>query len=79
LADLAVGELGEPALGHVQPGRAGGREVQVEARVPDQPVFDRRGLAGGVAVVDQVQVQIFRDDGVDEFEEAQELPVARRR
>ena len=49
-AELAVGQLSKPALDQVQPGRAGGGEVQVEPRVPDQPVLDRGGLVGGVVV-----------------------------
>ena len=31
--EFLLRELGEPSLHQVQPGRAGGREVQVEARV----------------------------------------------
>jgi hypothetical protein len=42
----------------VQPRCAGRREVQVEARVPEQPFPDRRGLAGCVVTQDEVQVQV---------------------
>jgi hypothetical protein len=34
------------------------------------------GLVGGVVVQDQVQVEVFRDGGVDELEEPQELLVS---
>ena len=74
-AQLAAGQLGEPALNKIQPGRAGGREVQLEAGMLQQPVLDRRGLVGGVVVQDQVQVQVLRHGGIDELEEPQELLV----
>jgi hypothetical protein len=45
-AEFAVGELGEPALDEVEPGRAGRREVQVEPGVLEQPLLD-----GGCLVV----------------------------
>jgi hypothetical protein len=39
-AEFAGGEFGEPAFDEVEPGRAGGGEVQVAAGVEDQPLFD---------------------------------------
>jgi hypothetical protein len=44
--------------------------------VLQQPLADRRGLAVGVVVQDQVKVQVFGHDGVDKLEEPQELLVA---
>ena len=40
--DLLVGEQGEPAFDLVEPGGAGGREVEVVARVAGELSFDRR-------------------------------------
>ena len=50
-AQLARGQLGEPALDEVQPGGAGGGEVQREARMGEQPAPHRRGLVGGVCLL----------------------------
>jgi hypothetical protein len=44
--------------------------------VVQQPFVDLGRLVGGVVVQDQVQVQVLRDGGVDELEEAEELLVA---
>ena len=52
------GELGEPALDEVQPRRAGGREVQEEARVCGQPALDRRRLVGDAVVEHEVDVEL---------------------
>jgi hypothetical protein len=54
-AQFAVGQLGEPALDEVDPRRDGGREVQVEPGMAQQPFLHRRGLVRGVVVADQVQ------------------------
>ena len=56
--DLLVGEQREPALHLVEPGSAGGREMQVIARVFSEPGSDRRCLVGGVIVEHQVDVEI---------------------
>ena len=51
--DSAPNELiGEPAFVLVDPGRSGGREVQVEAGMAGQPGGDRLGLVGGQVVAD---------------------------
>src|SRR6266511_6309046 len=71
-AEFAGGQLAEPAFDEVQPGPAGGSEVQVEAGVGGQPLLDRRGLVGGVVVADQVQVQLGGGVLVDGFEEPEE-------
>ena len=53
-ANAFSGDLGEESLDHIEPGGGGRGEVQVEARVPPEPAFDRRGLVGGVVVDDQM-------------------------
>src|ERR1019366_1404391 len=49
-----VGEFGEPALDHVHPRAVGGREVQVEPRVTEQPAVDLGRLVARDVVDDQV-------------------------
>src|SRR6516225_2262147 len=56
--DLLVGEQREPALHLVEPGSAGGREMQVIARVSSEPGSDWWCLVGGVIVEHQVDVEI---------------------
>ena len=72
-ARLAGGQLGEPALDEVQPGGAGGGEVQREARMGEQPAPHRRGLEGGVVVEDEVDLKVGRDLTLQRRQEALEL------
>jgi len=72
-ARRARGQLGEPALDEVQPGGAGGGEVQREARMGEQPVPHRRGLVGGVVVEDEVHLKLGRDLALERRQEALEL------
>ena len=58
-ADAVSGDLGKEALDHVEPGRRGGREVQVEARMCLEPAFHSRGLMRGIVVDDEVKVEIL--------------------
>src|SRR6266700_1548240 len=68
---LFLGEGGEPAFHEVHPGAAGGREVDLEPRMPHQPAMNRRGLMRAGVVDDEVDVQLRWDRGVDRH---QELP-----
>jgi hypothetical protein len=52
------GDQAEPALDQVEPRGAGRGEVQMEARVGGQPLFDRGMLVGPVVVTDQMQLQL---------------------
>src|SRR5207244_4816166 len=52
------GDQAEPALDQVEPRGAGRGEVQMEARVRDQPLCDRWMLVGSVVVADQMQLQL---------------------
>lgn len=58
-------EFGEPPLDQVQPRRAGRCEVQVEARVCQQPLLDRQCLVRRVIVEDQVDLKAGRDFPVE--------------
>ena len=77
-AQLLFGEQPKPALHQVQPGGAGGREVDMEAGPFGEPVPDQRRLVGGVVVRNQVHVQPGGHLGLDGIEELAELhgPVA---
>src|SRR6266404_4769310 len=46
-ANAVSGDLGEEALNHVEPGRRGRGEVQVEARMRLEPALYGRRLMGG--------------------------------
>lgn len=77
-ANAVSGDLGEEALHHVEPGRRGRREVQMEARMRLEPALYGRCLVGGIVVDDQVEVETGRGPMIDQLEKAQELsmPVA---
>lgn len=72
-ADLLVGEVGEPPFDHVDPGRAGWREVNVEARMAQQPASHGLSLVGAVVVDDQMDLKGARHAVVDAAEELEEL------
>jgi len=59
-AQLPFGKEREPAFDQVKPGTTGGGEVQLEARVPQQPTLDGRGLVRVVIVKNQVQIRRAR-------------------
>ena len=77
-ADLLCGDLGEEALDEVQPGRAGGREMQFEPRVLLQPRLHLGRFVGGIVVEHDVDVARLQNRAVDPAQESQELlrPVA---
>jgi hypothetical protein len=60
-------------LDEVQPGAVGRHEVEREAGVATEPALDRRGLVGGGVVEHGMHVEVCRDRGVDQVEEAAEL------
>ena len=74
--DRPLAEQAEPPLHLVQPGRRGGREVQMEARSRRQPPLDLGVLVRRVVVQYQVDVQLRRHLPVDQAQERQELFVA---
>ena len=63
--DALAGDLGEEALDHVQPGRRGRGEMEMEAWMPLQPGDDLGMLVGAIVVHDQMEVEIGRRVGVD--------------
>lgn len=77
--DTLLGEVSEPSLHKVHPGRAGRDEVQVETRVSAQPFLHIGLSVGPVIVQDQVEGHVSRELPVQSPQEAQELlvPVAR--
>lgn len=74
-AEFARGEFTKPAFDEVEPGDAGRRERHVETRVLQEPLCDGRRCVGGVAIADQVQVQLDRSICVDRCQELQEFLV----
>ena len=64
-ADAPCGDRGEEAFDKVQPGRAGRREMQLEARMPRKPCFDLGRLVGGVVVEHEMHVARLEDSAVD--------------
>ena len=71
--DLFFGEIGEEALDLIDPGCAGGRDVDVSARALGEPVADRLGFVGGVVVHHQVHGQVGGHGRLDLIEEPAEL------
>jgi len=72
-ANLLFSQLSKPALHLIDPGRVGGREVKVEARVPKQPAVDQRRLVGAVVVQDEMHLQVRWHFRVNTIEELAEL------
>ena len=71
-AQLFFGKASEPAFDQVEPGGAGRREVQMKARMTQQPALDGRGFVGAVIVDDQMQRESARDLVVNRLQEAGE-------
>ena len=70
--DAFAGDLGED---HIEPGRRGRRDVEMEARMRLEPALHGRGLVGGIVIDDQMKVEIGRGLLIDQLEKAQELAV----
>ncbi len=78
-SDTLSGDLGEEALDHVEPGRRGRCEVQMEARMFLEPTLHGRGLMGGIVIDNQMQIETGRGLLIDHLEKAQELSVSMAR
>ncbi len=72
-AQLFFGEASEPAFHQVEPGRARRREVEMKARMTQQPTLDGRGFVGGVIVDDQMERAAARDLVVNRLKQLAEL------
>lgn len=72
-AQLLFTKQREPAFDQVKPGTTGRREMQMEARVAQQPTLNGRRLVGTVVVKNQVQVQLIGHTGVNGFKEVAKL------
>ena len=68
----------EEAFDHVEPGRRGGCEVQMESWMRPEPAFDGGRLMRGIVVDDEMQSETGRGLLIDQLEKAQKLtmPVA---
>lgn len=64
-------QLSEPAFQRVQPGGAGGREVQLEAWMLLQPLLDHQSLVSRAVVQDLMQIQFCRCAAVYLLQESQ--------
>ena len=73
--DALVGDVAKESLDHVEPGSAGGREMDVKARVPGQPGQHLGVLVRGVVVNDQVQLLGLGCVAIDLLEKPQPLLV----
>ncbi|SRR5216683_3028847 len=62
-AQLLFGEACEPAFHQIEPGGAGGREMEMEVRMTQQPTLAGRGFVGGVIVDDQMEREPGRGPG----------------
>jgi len=52
-----AGDLGEEAFDHVEPGRRGRCEVQMEARMYLEPALHGRGLVSGIVINDEMEIE----------------------
>ena len=70
---LFFSEASEPAFHQVEAGRARRREVEMKARMTQQPTLDGRGFVGGVVIDDQMQLECGRHRLVDGRKELAKL------
>jgi hypothetical protein len=73
-AQLAFGQQRKPAFDQIDPGGAGRREMQREARPLQQPSADQSRFMRPLVVEDQMHVQLRRDCRLNGIEELSELP-----
>src|SRR5712692_510106 len=71
--DLLFGECSEPALDLVDPGRVGGREVDLEAGMTDEPAADEGRLVSARVIEDEMHTEVGRNLSFDMVEEAAKL------
>src|SRR5262245_54247784 len=71
--DVLLAQQGEPSVHEVERGRAGGREVQMESRMSNEPSPYAWRFVRPVVVEDQVDIEVRGDVGVNRLQELQEL------
>jgi len=71
--DLLPGELGKPAFDEIQLGGTGRGEVQMDARMTQQPAVNHGRFVGRVIVENQVHVEGRRHRGVNAIEKLTKL------
>ena len=75
-ADALVGDIAQEPLDHIEPGRTGGREMDMKARVLVQPSQNLWVLVGHVVINDQVQLLGPERLAIDCFEKTAATPGA---
>ncbi len=65
-----MGDETEPALDLIEPGAVGRNVMDMVARPPCQPGFDRGVFVGTVVVHHQVHIEPWRHGGIDVAQEA---------
>jgi hypothetical protein len=78
-ADAFTSDLGEEAFDHVEPGRRGRCEVQMEAGMCLEPALHGRGLVSGIVVNDEIEIETGGGMLIDQPEKAQELALSMAR
>ena len=68
--DLLFGKHGKPALDQVEPGAAGGSEVQMEAGTLGQPAMNQRGFVSSIVVQNEMDLEMSRNLSIDRVKEA---------
>src|SRR6266568_1134116 len=70
-AKALLREVAKEPFHHVEPGRAGGGEVHVEASAPSEPAFHLGMFVRGVVIHDEMHFAVRRRLSLDEAQEAQ--------
>src|SRR5208282_6593824 len=71
-----LSQVAEETFHHVEPGGAGGSEVQMKAWMPCQPAPHLGVLMGGVVIADQVKLAVERNGLVDQTEKLEPFLMA---
>ena len=66
---LLFGQHGKPALDQIEPGAAGGSEVQMKPRALGQPVMNQCCFVSSIVVQNQMDLKMDRDLGINGIEE----------
>jgi len=75
-AQAVLSQVAEKAFHHIQPGAAGGREVDLEAGMASKPALHFFVFVGGIVVDDQMDSLVLRHDVIDNAQEPQPFLMA---